>query len=361
MSDTLVLGTRKGVLLFQRRGNSWQLADEWHEGVHAAYAMFDRRSRSLWACLSHGHWGPKLQRSGDMGRTWKEVPCPKYPEDAKLPSGKPATLLYPWVLQAGGDDEPGRVYLGTEPGGLFASDDGGDTFSLVEPLWNHPSRDEHWMGGGRDEAGVHSVMVDPRDSRHVLVGVSVAGVFETADGGASWRPCNRGLKADFLPNPDAEVGHDPHLVVASSAEPDKLWQQNHCGIFRSTDGGANWQRVSEAGGPAHFGFAVAVDAEDGETAWVVPAVSDEVRVACDRQLCVCRTTDGGRSWTALRDGLPQEHCYDFAFRHALDIRADCLAFGTSGGSLFVSDNRGDSWQALAHHLPPIYSVRFVDE
>ena len=240
MSNSLVLGTRKGVLLFECSGGDWQLTGEAHMGAHVAYAVLDRRSRTLWACLSHGHWGPKLQRSADLGRTWTEVPCPAYPEDAKLPNGKPAALVYPWVLQPGGDDEPGRLYLGSEPGGLFVSDDGGDSFSLVDSLWNHPSRVEHWFGGGRDEAGVHSVLVDPRDSRRVLVGVSVAGMFETTDGGASWRPRKRGLKADFLPNPDVEVGHDPHLLIACAAQPDKLWQQNHCGIFRSADGGQSW-------------------------------------------------------------------------------------------------------------------------
>jgi photosystem II stability/assembly factor-like uncharacterized protein len=162
-----------------------------------------------------------------------------------------------------------------------------------------------------------------------------------------------------MPDPDVEIGHDPHLMVRCQSQPNVLWQQNHCGIFRSTDGGESWSRVSAAGELAHFGFAIAVDPTDGETAWAIPAVSDEVRVAVDRKLCVCRTTDGGKSWQYFRTGLPQTSCYDFAFRHALDLSDDRLVFGTACGSLYISDTRGESWQCLSTQLPPIYSVRFA--
>jgi photosystem II stability/assembly factor-like uncharacterized protein len=203
------------------------------------------------------------------------------------------------------------------------------------------------------------VVVDPREPNRILTGISVGGVFESTDGGKTWSPRNKGLIADFLPNPHAEVGHDPHLLAASPSNPDILWQQNHCGIFRSTDGGDYWQKISEENGPAHFGFAIALDKNNAETAWVVPAISDEVRMAVDGAMCVSSTEDGGKTWQHFREGLPQENCYDFTFRHALDIHGDRLMFGTSTGNLFVSEDRGETWNCIGNYLPPIYSVRFI--
>jgi photosystem II stability/assembly factor-like uncharacterized protein len=159
-------------------------------------------------------------------------------------------------------------------------------------------------------------------------------------------------------HPKAQVTKTP-LVVSSKNNPDMLWQQNRCGIFRSTDGARKWQMVYEDGGLAHFGFAVATDSEDGESAWVVPAISDEIRMAVGGGMCVSRTTDGGRTWTAFRDGLSQKECFDIVFRHALDKSGDRLAFGTTKGNVFISEDRGESWRVLNHFLPPVYSVRFV--
>ncbi len=361
MSDAtrLLVSTRKGLVIYERRGDAWRFALEAHLGIPVAYSTLDARSGVLWACLDHGHWGQKLQRSRDGGQEWEEVVAPAYPEGAEIKPGEPATLKYLWVLQPDATSGGQRLYIGTEPGGLFRSDDGGEQFQLVSSLWNHPSRVGSWFGGGRDHAGIHSVVIDPRQPERVLVGVSCAGVFETTDGCKSWTPRNRGVTAPFLPDPDVDVGHDPHLLVACPAQPDILWQQNHCGIFRSTDGAKSWSEVSEEGGPARFGFAVAVDAEDGDTAWVVPALSDERRVAIDGALCVCRTNDGGQSWQSLRRGLPQECCYDIVLRHSLDVSGDTMAFATTTGNLFVSSDGGESWQCLSHHLAPVYAVRFA--
>jgi photosystem II stability/assembly factor-like uncharacterized protein len=355
----LVLGTHKGLLILERRERDWVITKQSFLGVAVSYAARDPRTGVIWAALDTDHWGPKLQRSRDGGETWEDVPLPKYPPEAEVADGQPASLSYIWVIAPGGEEQPERLYLGTEPGGLFASDDGGDSFELVSGLWDHPSRQDHWFGGGRSYPGVHSVVVDPRDSRHVYTGISVGGVFETRDGGESWEPRNHGLIAEYLPNPLAEVGHDPHLLLASPANPEVLMQQNHCGIFRSIDGGLNWRDVSDPEGPADFGFAIAMDAKDPDTAWVVPAVSDEQRVAIDGSLCVCRTEDGGSNWQTFRKGLPQTNCFDYAFRHALDVRADTLAFGTTSGNLFLSSDRGESWQCLGNHFPLFYSVRFL--
>lgn len=361
-SDRIVLGTRKGLLVFERNGAGWKLSSESHLGARVSYAAVDSRTGHLFACLDHGHWGTKLSRSTDDGRTWQELPAPKYPDGEELKPGVPAVLKYLWCLAEGDASQPGRLYLGTCPGGLFISDDNGESWRLDQPLWDHPSRkvDGMWFGGGMDDPGIHSVLVDPRSPGEVLVGVSCAGVFAGQPGSVDrpWLSRNKGLNAEFLPNPQSEYGHDPHLVVQCQGNPDVLWQQNHCGIFRSADRGQTWSSVSTKGDTAHFGFAIAADAAES-TAWVVPADSDEVRIACGRRLVVCRTTDGGSTWQSFSEGLPQENCYDFAFRHALDQRGDRLTFGTACGSFYVSDDRGESWQSIASHLPPIYSARFA--
>lgn len=357
-ATTLLLGTRKALLIYQFESGSWKLARECFLGLRTTYATLDPRSGMLWACIDTGHFGVKLHRSQDLGKTWNEIPAPAFSEGMMLKEDKAASVSYLWCLEPGPADQPQRLYLGTIPGGLFFSDDGGTSWQLNQGLWNHPSR-PGWFGGGFDDAGIHSVAIDPRDSNRILVGVSVAGVFETTDAGATWRPRNNGLRADFLPDPEVEVGHDPHSMVMCRNQPDAIWQQNHCGIFRTTDGGANWSRASEPGTFPHFGFVVSADANQGDTAWVVPAVSDEQRVAVDRALCVCRTDDGGASWQAFRNGLPQSNCYDFAFRHGLDVDEDRLALGTACGAAYTSDDRGETWRPLGEHLPPIYSVRFA--
>lgn len=360
MSNRLLLGTRKGLLILNKNGVDWAVESEHFEGVPVSHAMRDHRTGMIWACLDHGHWGTKLHRSADDGATWEEIEVPKYPDGATRPPDDkdPATTSYIWLVQPGGDDEPNRLYVGTEPGGLFISDDGGDTFQLMETLWNQPSRD-NWMGGGRDYAGVCSIIVDPRDSRHVTIGISVGGVYETLDGGETWSAKNKGLYADYLPNPYAEFGHDPHFIKASPSNPDVLWQQNHCGVFRSVDGGQNWTNISQEGGPVYFGFPITVDEQDENVAWVAPAISAEYRVPIDRALCICRTEDGGKTWKDLRVGLPQSNAYDIVFRHCMDIDANTLVFGTTAGNVYVSDDRGDSWRCITQNLAVVYSARFI--
>ena len=172
--NRLLLGTRKGLVIYEHQDGDWKHVHQAHVGIPVPYATIDPRTGTLWACLDHGHWGQKLQRSLDEGVTWEEVTAPAYRDGDEIKDDVPATLSYLWVLEPGGAAEEKRLYIGTEPGGLFRSDDGGDGFKLVEGLWNHPSRTEAWFGGGRDHPGIHSVVVDPRDSRRVLVGISCA-------------------------------------------------------------------------------------------------------------------------------------------------------------------------------------------
>ncbi|HEX7902628.1 MAG TPA: glycosyl hydrolase [Chitinophagaceae bacterium] len=360
MKSTLLLGTRKGFIAYRFKNGTWQSENLSFEGIPVSIAYADERTGTWWACLDHGHWGVKLHRSADRGKTWKELTAPAYPEGATIKDGLPATTRYIWAMANGGKKFPSRLWLGTDPGGLFLSEDDGNSFQLVESLWNHPTRKEGWFGGGRDQPGIHSIVVDPRNEDRVFIGISCAGVFETTDSGSTWYIRNKGMHADFLPDPNAATGYDPHILVAAPSDPDTLWQQNHCGIFCSTDAAMNWQDVGQADGPAKFGFAIAVAEDDPQQAWVAPANSDMTRTAVKGALCICRTDDGGKTWKQQRKGLPQENCFDIVYRHALALSGNALAFGTTTGNLFFSADKGENWQTLNNYLPMVYSVQFAD-
>lgn len=360
MKPTLLLGTRKGLIAYHFKNGNWTPENISFEGIPVSIAFADERTGAWWVCLDHGHWGVKLHRSDDRGKTWEELTAPAYPEGEEIKEGVPATTRYIWAMAHGGKKYPSRLWIGTDPGGLFKSEDGGNSFQLVESLWHHPTRKDGWFGGGRDQPGIHSIVVDPRDENHLYIGISCAGVFETFDAGKTWHIRNKGMKAEFLPNPDAETGYDPHIVVAAPTNPDILWQQNHCGIFRSADSAKNWEDISQSGGPAHFGFAIAVADDDPEQAWVAPAHSDMTRTAIKGALCICRTDDGGKTWKEQRNGLPKENCFDIVYRHCLVSSDNAVAFGTTTGNLFFSPDRGESWQTLNNYLPMIYSMQFTD-
>ena len=393
MSNLLMLGTRKGTVIFDRVGSGWRPRPIEHAGIPVCFAARDPRDGTLWASLDHGHWGPKLSRSRDGGHTWEDLSSLKYPAGARsiaqylptpdfdpaAPQGQPeyraASVIKIWTLAFGSAAQPSRLYAGTIPGGLFVSDDGGDTWELNRPLWNHESRggdlfageatsQTQWGGTpasidyGLFEPGIHSIVINPRDANHWMVAVSSAGVLETRDAGKSWRSRNSGLLNDYMPDPTAEWGHDPHFMTGCAAAPEHVWQQNHCGVFYSDNGGQQWRKVSQPELGVHFGFPIAVDAQDGRCAWVVPAQADMARMAIGGGLCVARTSDGGKSWQVLRNGLPQTDAYDIVYRHALDVAGDCLCFGSTTGNVYLSDDRGETWQSLGHHFPPVYSVRF---
>ena len=360
MQQKLLVGTTKGLVVFEKINKNWQIQTIHFLGLPVSVIYVNEITNTWWAGISHHHWGQKLHFSTDKGQTWQSVKPPAYPLDAQMGSGKSATLKKIWTIQHGGHQYPNRLWVGTEPGGLFLSEDKGHTFKLVTSLWNHPSRmnQQQWFGTGRSEPFIHSIVVNPADNNHVYIAVSCAGIFETKNSGKSWQPRNKGLIAAYLPNPHVEIGHDPHRLFACDTNPKILWQQNHCGIFRSTDGAKNWQEVSDKKGIANYGFALAVDHQNTKRAWVIPAVSDELRIAPNQALAVCRTEDGGQTWQTLTNGLPQEHCFDIVFRHALAIQEGTLAFGTTTGNLYLSDNQGDKWHCLSNNLARIDCVTF---
>ena len=353
----ILVGTGKGLLVLEKK-QYWAIKEVHFLGFPVAFLFVDERTDTWWVGLAHRHWGPKLHRSLNRGKVWQEMPLPKYPADTEVQSGKKAVMKKMWCMQQAGVDRPGGLWLGTEPGGLFYSEDNGENFELVRSLWGHPSRRNpmQWFGAGRDYPFIHSIVVDPKDSTHIYIAISCAGVFETKDGGHTWTPCNQGLIAAYLPNPTVEVGHDPHLLLQSHLDTKVLWQQNHCGVFRTTNGGQQWEDISDREGLADYGFALAIDPKSTERAWVIPAISDEMRVAKDLALVVSYTDDGGQHWQAQRNGLPQSYCFDIVFRHSLVYKSGLLAFGTNNGNIYLSENEGENWQQVAHNLPRVDTV-----
>jgi hypothetical protein len=282
MSDHIIVGTRKGLFTLSRAGAGvWQIARAEFVGDNVTNALVDRRDCTRYAALDHGHFGVKLHRSSGAGAAWEEVAVPVYPKQPegevdKDPMGRviPWSLSKIWVLEPGGAAGKGTLWAGTLPGGLFRSPDRGSTWELMTSLWEHPMR-RHWMGGGYELPGIHSICVNPRDERTVRVGVSTGGVWITKDAGSSWSICGKGMRADWVP---PEVEYEPNAQdvhrLAQSADPDEFWVQHHNGIFRSTDGCASFAEIKDAG-PSRFGFAVVAHPTQPGTAWFVPAIKDE--------------------------------------------------------------------------------------
>jgi len=363
MSDRIVAATRKGLFFFDRTASGWTLAGDAFLGSPMTYVLADPRDGMLYAAANLGHFGPKLHRSSDGGKSWDEIAMPAFPKAAAADDGSEAegpSVVQIWSMApaAGG---AGNLWAGTIPGGLFRSSDGGASWTLNEPLWTMPER-ERWMGGGYDQPGIHSLCIDPRDDRHLSLAVSTGGVWRSEDDGKSWCVASKGLRAAYLP-PDMAydaVMQDAHMMVQCASAPDSYWIQHHNGIFRSTDNLGSWSELVPENCPA-FGFAVAVHPSDPETAWFVPAVKDEYRYPQDARFVVSRTRDGGASFEVIDRGLPQIPSYDLVYRHGLDVDATGLrlVMGSTTGGAWVSEDGGDGWEQLPARLPPVYAMRFV--
>lgn len=361
MSDRLHVGTRKGLFEF-RRGNSggWDVANVDFLGDPVSAVLAEPSGR-VTAALDLGHFGAKLWRR-DPGAAWRELAAPTFPPKPEGASDDPHpwSLVKIWNLEPGGVS--GRLWMGTMPGGLFRSEDGGESWTLIEPFWRMPDR-KKWNGvAGGEQPGLSSVLIDSGNPSNIRVGVSTGGVWASDDAGGSWKLVGKGLYAEYMPPELREdlISQDVHQLARCASKPAVMWCQHHNGVFRSEDAGATWRDL-EAIRPAKFGFAVAAHPRDPNTAWFVPAIKDEKRIPVDGKLVVSRTRDGGKSFEVLGKGLPQRHAYDLVYRHALavDETGRRLAFGSTTGGFWISEDGGDSWTAPDIRLPPVACVRFA--
>jgi hypothetical protein len=356
--DALILvGTMKGAFLFRRDASRrhWESGGPYFPGA-AVYALaFDTRQgrRRIWAAPNHMHFGGLLRSSDDFGRSWTN------PVEANVtfPQETGAALKNIWQVVPGRDGEPDTIYCGVEPAALFVSRDAGQTWSLVDGLWNHPHRPRWQPGGGG--LCLHTIVLDPERPDRIRIAISTGGTYVSDDGGASWRATNTGVRAEFLPDKHPEFGQCVHKVVQSKARPDRLFLQNHWGLYRSDDRGETWTDIAN-GVPSDFGFPIAIHPRNPDTAWIVPLESDQFRCTPEGKLRVYRTSDAGASWQPLSAGLPQSDAYETILRDALAVDASdpCgLYFGTRSGKLFASADEGANWEAIADGLPPIIAVK----
>lgn len=361
----VLVGTRKGLFVMSSNESrrAWSVSEPHHLGHIVQHAVVDPRiGNRLLAASSTGHLGPTVLLSDDLGTTWSEATRPPAFRTGERLQRSVDKVFW---LTPGHADEPGVWYAGAVPQGLFRSADGGDTWDPVDGWNDHPMW-ETWAEfpyqGTPDGAMLHSIIVDPRDAQHLYIGLSGGGVFESLDGGADWQPLNRGVEAEFLPEPDAEYGHDPHCVRMHPAMPDRLYQQNHCGIYLMDRPAESWERIgrnmpSEVG---DIGFPVELHPRDPDTAWVFPMDGSDVwpRTSPGGRPAVYVTRDAGRSWNRQDAGLPDRGWFTVKRQAMTTDAADPVGiyFGTTSGELWASADEGDSWTCIAAHLPEIYSV-----
>jgi photosystem II stability/assembly factor-like uncharacterized protein len=347
----VLLGTKKGAFIAESTDGrrTWTLRGPFCEMWPMNHVVGDPATGAIYGAGGNEWFGPAIWKSTDLGETWTHSSAGLAYAAGEEP------VKSGWSVAVG----DGAVYAGVQPAGLFRSDDGGASWTHLDGLQKHPSRPE-WNPGG---AGLilHSIVLHPRDPDQVWIGISAAGVFHTADGGKTWEPRNRGTRADFMPEGQnyPEFGQCVHNVVMAAGMPDRLYQQNHCGMYRSDDGGVEWQSI-EDGLPSDFGFPAAAHPSDPDTLYLLPLNgATEGRFVPDAKAAVWRTRDGGKTWQDLRRGLPQEGAYFGVLRQAMATdRMDPAGvyFGTSSGALFASSDEGDSWSCIAEHLPTVLSV-----
>ncbi|HKG56958.1 MAG TPA: hypothetical protein VKA85_06905 [Candidatus Limnocylindrales bacterium] len=345
----LLVGTRKGAFVIERErgGDTWSVRGPLCEGWPIHDVTMDPASGAILAGGGSPWYGPAVWRSDDLGETWTHSSEGlTYGDDGpKVPTVWNVTAAH------------GSIYAGVEPAGLFRSDDDGATWQHVEGLRNHPSRPEWQPGAGG--LCLHSIVPHPSDKDRLWVGISAVGAFETTDGGRTWETRNRGVRADFHPDKYPEFGQCVHKLVMAPDGGELLYQQNHCGVYRSTNGGKEWQEITP-GLPSQFGFPMAAHPRDPQTVWTIPLNGDDRgRYMPDASTAVWRTSDGGGSWTRFGEGLPQTDAYVSVLREAMAVDAGDpvgVYFGTSAGELYGSADEGRTWRLIAGHLPGIWSV-----
>jgi hypothetical protein len=354
MAQTLLilLGTKKGAFLVHgdRARNDWRLSGPFCAAWPINHVVGDPETGAIHAGGGNEWFGPAVWRTPDQGASWSHSS-----QGLAYGAGEPPIRTV-WSLAAA----HGALFAGVEPAGLFQSDDGGLSFREHAALRRHPSHPE-WQVSGAGGTMLHGIVPDPRAPGRMWVAISAAGVFHTDDGGASWQPRNRGTRQDYAPEGQRypEVGQCVHSLALAPGLPDRLYQQNHCGMYRSDDGGRAWHSI-ESGLPSSFGFPAVAHPRDPDTLFLLPLNGDTAgRFVPGGSAAVWRTRDQGASWQALRQGLPQQGAYFGVLRQAMatdTLDPVGVYFGTSGGTLFGSQDEGDSWAPIAQHLPTILSV-----
>ncbi len=363
----VLIGTRKGAFILRSDGarRKWSTSGPHFLGCIVHHIVLDPRDRkTLIAACRTGHLGPTIYRSTNMGKTWTEAEQP--PAFPKAPEGKAGRVVdHTFWLTPGHASEKDVWYAGTSPHALFRSKDGGRTWQGVDGFNNHPER-AHWTGGDQDmtpDGGkLHSILVDPRDPNHLYLGMSGGGCVESKDRGASWRPLNKGCDRVF-PTSEPDVGHDPHCIQIHPMHPDRLYMQNHCGIYRIDRPSDTWQRIGK-NMPKHIGdvgFPITLHPRDPDTAWVFPMDGGSVwpRTSIDGKPATYQTKNGGKTWKRQDKGLPREQAWFTVKRQAMSAD-ECaqvgVYFGTTSGEVWMSRNEGEAWSCIAKHLPHIYAI-----
>lgn len=355
----LLIGTRKGLMIARSTDDrrSWVTDDFQFRNQEVYSVALDTRRDPprIFAGVGLGHWGPLLTYSDDLGATWSQ---PEHPPIG-FPAGADAAVARVWQIQPASEREPYVVYAGVEPHALFRSEDGGRSFSLVEGLWQHPHRPKWTPGGGG--ACLHTVLPNPDDPADVMVVMSAAGVYRTRDGGATWGPANRGIQAAFLPEDQRfpEFGQCVHKVAFHREHPQRLYAQNHFGVYRSDNRGDSWDPI-ETGLPSNFGFALVVHPHRPETLYSFPLQADSERFPPEAHCRVYRSENAGASWSPLSTGLPTDPYYAAVLRDAMvtDLADPAgIYFGTRLGEVYASRDDGERWDMVASHLPDVLSVR----
>ena len=355
----LLVGTMKGafVLRSDKSRRKWKI-----EGPHfrgeAVYALLHdtRTGRGrTFAATNSMHWGPTLRTSDDKGATWSAPG----PQTVRFPAESGRALAQIWQIAPGRTTEPNVFYCGVEPAALFESRDGGATWEPNKGLLNHEHQPKWQPGGGG--LCLHTIVLDPKNPRRMAVAMSTGGVYRSDDGGKSWRARNVGVRAQFLPEEHRypEFGQCVHKIVHHPSRPERLFLQNHWGLYRSDDWGDSWQDIAN-GVPSDFGFAMQMHPHDPDTVYIVPIEADMFRATPEAKLRVYRTKNAGASWHPLTKGLPQSDAYENVLRDALtadSFDSAGIYFGTRSGKLFASRDEGDSWEELADGLPPIVCVK----
>ncbi|HKV00956.1 MAG TPA: sialidase family protein [Ktedonobacteraceae bacterium] len=350
----VLVGTKRGLfLLTSRDRKTWEVEATTLKGHPIYYATLDQRSgHRLFAADNGDFFGTFLRYSDDFGSTWHE------PEQGiQFPEDSQQKLKNIWVIEPGRDNEPGTVYVGVDPANLWVSTDGGIHWELNAGLAKHPTR-ERWEPGAGGLC-LHTIIADPTNASRMWVGISAVGCMRTDDGGQSWIFANKNTRASFLPEKYPEFGQCIHRLVQHPAQPDVLYQQNHCGIYKSINAGNDWIDI-QRDLPSEFGFPIALDIHNPDTVYVIVEDPDG-RNNVSEQFTVYRTENGGERWEPLTEGLPVGPGVRLGvLRHAMctDGLDPCGVFvGTNTGQLFASNNRGDSWHLIADFLPSIYSVK----